>query len=108
VQRWIQRVVNILGGALAGVAIVLCGGVYALLVAYGHQRPSPLMARGADVAFLLLALAAVALSVSLRLEGLWLALIGTLLVGYRFAPDAIWRLCVGTHETRNPPLKEPR
>jgi hypothetical protein len=101
-------VVSILGGALAGAAIVLCGAAYALLVAHGYQRPSALAAHGADVAFVLLVVAAVALSVSLRLDGLWLVLIGTALVGYRLAPAAIWRLCVGTHAEQNLPTEDAR
>jgi hypothetical protein len=96
-------VVNILGGALAGAAIVLCGGVYAFLVAYGRRNASACAVRGADAAFVLLVLSALALAVTLRLDGLWLAMVGVLLVGYRFAPIAIWRLCVRTHASAEPP-----
>jgi hypothetical protein len=97
-------VVNILGGALAAAAIVLCGGLYAFLVAYGRRSASAYALRAADAAFALLVLSALALAVTLRLDGLWLAMVAALLVGYRFAPIAVWRLCVRTHAAaRTPP-----
>ncbi len=97
---------NILGGAIAGAAIVVCGGAYALLLAYGRKFPSRRAARGADIAFVLLALAAIGLVASLRLEGAWILLVGALLVGYRLAPAAMWRLCIGTHRVRRIPPRE--
>jgi ABC-type dipeptide/oligopeptide/nickel transport system permease subunit len=96
-------VVNILNGVLSGAAIVVCGALYASLLAYSRKRRSRLVARSAEVVFVLLALCAVALVVSLRLEGLWLATVAVLVVGCRFAPAAIWRLCIGTHAEQRAP-----
>ena len=91
---------NIIGGALAGAAIVLAGGLYAVLLAYGRVRGSRLLIWCADAAFGALVLGAVGLAFSLRLNGLWIALPVALLIGYRFAPAAIWRLSVATRADR--------
>lgn len=79
-------------------AVVLCGAGYALLLALGRSRRSVALQRAAWVAYAGVVLAAFALAWALQLDGLWLVLIGVLLVGYFAAPRAIWRLSVATHD----------
>ena len=79
-------------------AVVLCAAGYALLLALGRARGLAVLRRAALFAYAGVVLAAVGLSWALRLQGLWLVLIAIVLVGYFFAPRAIWRLSVATHE----------
>jgi len=84
-------------GTAAGAAIVLFGAAYALFFALGRLNGSrPLMAVSI-VSYLLLATAVGVLVLALHLTGFWLLVAGVMLVGYFFAPRAIWNLCVGTH-----------
>ena len=82
---------------MSGAAIVLFGALYALFFALGriHRRRSLMIAAG--LAFLVLAVAVVVLAKALHLAGYWLIVTAVMLVGYFFAPRAIWNLCVGTH-----------
>jgi hypothetical protein len=77
--------------------IILAGACYALFYAWARlagKRAFLLLAGGC---YLVLAASTFALSRALSLEGHWLVLIGLMLLGYLFAPPAIWRLCAGTH-----------
>ena len=79
-------------------ALVLCAAGYALLLALGRAHGLVALRRASLLAYAGVVLAAVGLSWALRLQGLWLVLIAIVLVGYFFAPRAIWRLSVATHE----------
>ena len=81
----------------AAAAVVLCGAGYAVLLALGRVRRKPILCRAALVAYAGVVVAAVALAWALRLDGLWLALVAVLLIGYFVAPRAVWRLSVATH-----------
>ena len=86
--------------ALAGfsaAAVVLCGAGYAAFLALGRARGNALFRRVALIAYAGVVLAAAALSWALRLQGLWLALVALLLLGYFAAPRAVWRLSEATH-----------
>ncbi len=87
---------------MSGAAIVLFGALYALFFALGrlHKRRSLMIA--AATAFLVLAVAVVVLARALHLEGYWLVITAVMLIGYFFAPRAIWNLCVGTHGAKHP------
>lgn len=78
-------------------AVVLCAAGYAMLLALGRARGRPALGRAALVAYAGVVMAAAALAWALRLEGLWLALVAILLIGYFVAPRAVWRLSVATH-----------
>ena len=84
--------------ALCAAAVVLCGAGYALLLALGRTHNRIWLRRAAWFAYGGVVVAAIALSRSLRLDGLWLVLIGVLLVAYFAAPRAIWRLSAATHQ----------
>ena len=84
--------------AFCAAAVVLCGAGYALFLALGRARNRIGLRRAAWLAYGGVVLGAVGLSRSLHLDGLWLAVIGVLLVGYFVAPRAIWRLSVATHQ----------
>ena len=81
----------------AAAAVVLCAAGYAILLALGRARGKPALTRAALGAYAGVVVAAVALAWALRLDGLWLALIALLLIGYFAAPRAVWRLSVATH-----------
>lgn len=78
--------------------IILFGGLSALFLALGRLRRDNLMLRYSRYAYLGLVLAAASLIWSLQLRGLWLGLVGLLMLGYFLAPRAIWRLSVATHQ----------
>jgi hypothetical protein len=88
---------DLLIGALSGAFIVMSGALYALLFALGQLRQSSLMRGGAYLAYGALVIFSLLLLRALGLEGPWSALVVVMLVGYFFAPRAIWHLSVGTH-----------
>lgn len=88
---------DILVSAVAAASVVLCGGLHALLFALGRLRSSAVLARAALGAYGGLAASALVLVHALGLSGVWLALVGVVLVGYLLAPGAIWHLSVATH-----------
>ena len=81
----------------SGAAIVLFGAGYALFFALGRLHASRLLVAASIVSYLLLAAAVGVLIEALHLAGFWLLVTSLMLVGYFFAPRAIWNLCVGTH-----------
>ncbi len=82
---------------MASAAIVLLGAFYALFFALGRLHTSPPFAAASMMSFALLAGAVYVLVRSLELDGVWIAVVVVMLVGYFLLPRAIWRLCVGTH-----------
>lgn len=87
----------ILSGAASAALVVLSGAAYALLLALGKLRRSRLLLRSAFAAYVLLFVSALVLGRALGLDGYWAVVIVAMLIGYLFAPLAIWHLCVGTH-----------
>lgn len=88
---------GILVGAIAAAFIVVSGALYASLFALGRLYASTMMLRLAWAAFALLVACTFALTHALQLGGAWLWVIAAMLIGYFFAPKAIWHLSVGTH-----------
>jgi len=82
---------------MAGAAIVLFGAFYALFFALGRLHARRSLQLTALLSYVVLAAAVYVLARALHLEGFWLLVTGVMLVGYFFAPRAIWNLCVGTH-----------
>ena len=82
---------------MAGAAIVLFGAFYALFFALGRLHSSRSLMAVALASYIVLAGAVVVLIDALHLSGFWLLVTTVMLVGYFFAPRAIWSLCVGTH-----------
>ena len=95
---------HIMLATLSGALVVLFGAFYALFFALAklrHSRQTMLAAYGSYAAFFV---STMVLSETLNLDGFWLWLVATLLVGYLLAPQGIWHLCVGTHESEAHPL----
>lgn len=86
--------------------IILAGACYALFYAWARlagKRAFLLLAGGF---YLVLIASTFALSRALHLEGHWRVLIALILLGYLFAPPAIWRLCTATHADDDLPLPD--
>lgn len=88
---------NLFLGTLSGAAVVLAGAFYALFFALGKLQRSNAFAITALASYGLLIVAVAALVRALQLNGFWMIVAATMLIGYFLAPRAIWRLCVGTH-----------
>lgn len=86
---------------MAGAAIVLFGAFYALFFALGRLHASRALLAAAMASYAVLAAAVVVLIQALHLGGFWLLVTSVMLVGYFFAPRAIWSLCVGTHASED-------
>lgn len=80
-------------------AIILSGALYALLFAYSRMRNMPRLMALAYVAYAVLFVSAIVLAGVANLSGsyFWMLVIVLMLVGYLFAPHAVWNLCVNTH-----------
>ena len=82
---------------LAGAMVVVCGGLYALFLAFSRLRGSRHLARFAALAYAALVVFAFLLAASLALTPAWYAVIAVMLAGYWLAPKAIWHLTAATH-----------
>lgn len=91
---------DLLLSVIAGALIVVCGGLYALLLAFARLRASKRLARLAIAAYLALAAFTFILAASLELARGWYAVIAAMLIGYWLAPKAIWHLSAATHPPR--------
>ncbi|MEQ9067157.1 MAG: hypothetical protein RLO18_10555, partial [Gimesia chilikensis] len=76
-------------------------GLSALFLALGRLQNNRTFLAYSRYSYLGLVLAATSLIWSLQLQGLWLGLVVLLLLGYFFAPRAIWNLTVATHSDRH-------
>lgn len=90
--------------------VILLGGAYALLFALAHIRNLPVLLPFAYAAYAGLCLAVFGLGYGANLysEGIWIALVIVMLVGYLIAPHAALRLCRATHvqdDTRSAPYR---
>jgi hypothetical protein len=99
----VQEGAFILSGALSAALIVASGAVYAYLFGLGKLRRSAPLLGASFAAYIVLALSTFVLARVLELEGYWLIVVVTMLLGYLFAPLAIWHLCVATHRRVPPP-----
>ena len=88
---------RIAGAALLGGAIILFGAGYAIFHALSRLSGSGRLAGVSLLCYATLAACVAGLTVLLNLWGLWLVLVGTMLVGYFVAPRFIWRLSEQVH-----------
>lgn len=79
--------------------VILTGALYALLFAYARVKHRPRLMPLAYLAYLGLVVSVMVLAYAANLfsSGFWVFIVVLMLVGYLFAPHAIWHLCVGTH-----------
>lgn len=79
--------------------VIMLGALYALLFAYSRVKHSPNLMPLAYGAYagLFASTFFLANAANLLKHPVWQAIVFIMLVGYLFAPHAIWYLCVGTH-----------
>lgn len=88
---------DLLWAALAGAAVILFGGGYALLFALARLRRRRALFLACGLCYIGLAIATLVLANVLNLSGAWASIVVVMLIGYLVAPHGIWWLCIGTH-----------
>lgn len=86
-------------------SVILFGASYALLFAWSRmkQRPRLMLLAYAAYAGLVCSVVTLALAANLFNTVFWSVIVGLMLVGYLLAPQAIWHLCVKTHDDEHKP-----
>ncbi len=77
--------------------IIMAGASYALLFAWSKLTQNPQLKYFAYAAYIVLLIAVGLLTQYAHFTGHWLILSWVMVIGYFFAPIAIWHLCVRTH-----------
>ncbi len=75
----------------------MAGASYALLFAWSKVNQNPQIKFFAYAAYVVLVIAVGLISQYANFTGHWLILSWVMVIGYFFAPIAIWHLCVHTH-----------
>jgi hypothetical protein len=88
---------GILLATMAGALVVLAGALYAGVFAIGKIFNSPSLVKLSYLFYAVLVVAVLVLDRTLGFTGAWDLIIVAMLAGYLFAPQAIWKLCEGTH-----------
>jgi len=85
-------------------SVILLGAVYALVFALARMKNLPKLLPFAYAAYAGLCVSALSLGYAANLysNGIWIALIAVMLIGYFIAPHAAFRLCRETHAERPP------
>lgn len=80
-------------------SVILFGATYALLFAWARVRDRPRLMPLAYGAYGGLSVSVYVLATVANLfnNGFWTFIVMLMLLGYLFAPHAVWHLCVGTH-----------
>ncbi len=78
--------------------IIMAGASYALLFAWSKVNQRLLIKVSAYMSYLILLIAVYQLSVAANLKGYWQIISYVMVIGYFFAPIAIWHLCQKTHD----------
>jgi len=80
--------------------VIMTGGLYALLFAWGRIKSRPGFMQLAYLSYLGLFISVMTLAYTANLfnTGFWTVIVVLMLIGYLLAPHAIWHLCVGTHQ----------
>jgi len=85
--------------AMAGAMVVMFGAAYAFAFALSKLNHKRWLSFAAYGCFAGLTINVLILVKSLNMNGFWMIVAITMLVGYLLAPQAIWKLSVGTHES---------
>lgn len=88
---------SILLATMAGAMVVLAGALYAAAFAIGKFSKNPSLVNLSYLFYAVLVVATLVLARTLGFSGVWNWVAVVMLVGYLVAPQAIWKLCVGTH-----------
>lgn len=83
---------------IAGALVVMFGAFYAFGFAMAKLQKKRWIYVTAYGLFACLAASVYVLAQSLNLNGYWQSVSAAMLLGYLIAPQAIWKLSVGTHE----------
>jgi hypothetical protein len=78
--------------------IIMAGASYALLFAWSKVNPKRLIKMSAYGAYIILLVSVYQLSLAANLIGYWRIISYLMVIGYFFAPIAIWHLCKKTHD----------
>ena len=89
---------DIMIAAMAGAMVVMFGAAFAFAFAMAKLNKKRLLMGVAYGTYVGLVISVFVLAYALNLNGSWWAVTITMLVGYLLAPQAIWKLSVGTHE----------
>ena len=89
--------VSILAAALSGAFVVVAGAGYALFFAFSRLLNRPRLMPLAYGCYAVLAACVGVLADALSLDGYWWLVVMVMLIGYLWAPHAIWNLSVATH-----------
>jgi len=93
----IMQVNSIMLATMSGAMVVLAGALYAAVFAIGRLAENNNLVRLSYLFYGVLVVSVLVLARTLNFSGLWNGLVVMLLVAYLLAPQAIWKLCVGTH-----------
>ena len=83
--------------------IIMAGASYALLFTWSKVNPNISIKISAYVSYLALLVSVYQLSLAANLVGYWRIISYLMVIGYFFAPIAIWHLCKETHDDSNLP-----
>lgn len=89
---------DFMAAVIAGASVVLFGALYAFGFAMAKLQKNRWIFVAAYGLFAALSASVYVLAISLNLNGYWLSVTVAMLLGYGIAPQAIWKLSVGTHE----------
>jgi len=78
--------------------IILAGASYALLFTCSKVNADRRIVISKYFSYIVLAVAVAALTRAANFSGYWLIISLVMLIGYYFAPIAIWHLCIKTHD----------
>ena len=92
------EVQDMMMAAMAGALVVMFGAAYAFAFALSKLNGERWLSIAAYLCFAGLSVSVLVLAKFLNMHGYWQIVTATMLVGYLLAPQAIWKLSVGTHE----------
>ena len=86
---------------LTSALILLFGAVYALLFTFAKIKGNRNYFYAAYFSYGALSISIFSLAISANVvkHPFWILVVGLMLLGYFFAPQAIWKLCVATHQS---------
>lgn len=81
--------------------VIVLGALYGMLFAFSHFKDNRRYLSLAYIAYAGLVISTFVLADAANLlnHAFWISVIALMLIGYFFAPLAIWYLCVATHNT---------
>ena len=78
--------------------IIMAGASYALLFAWSKVNSRLSIKLSAYASYLILLVSVYQLTLAANLDGYWRIISYLMVIGYLFAPIAIWHLCKQTHD----------